>query len=268
MTQLLNPELIKNLLAHFVGRREPNYNIGQLYSTYALMHGARHLFWWGRNLSSNVIALGDYLSNIIYTDAGTPTRGVDGLLSYGVFDGANDYYWGSSANTYTQFYSDLAFVAWVRFGAGSLGNVSTVFSRWRTTTANRSYFVRKNASNVLQFSVSGDGTTEISVTSSLTLVADQWYFIAGRHTASTELAVWVSNPTTKKLVQDVNTTSIPADSFPTGAAEFNIGARNSGAGVHTDYLAGRLGLLWLGAYATPDVQIWNAYQLARPLLGL
>lgn len=243
--------------------------LAKVLSTYTLMHGARRLFLWNlqSEAASTVLVDALYQSGGGILAAGTPSRAVEDWLTHGVFDGVDDHWWEGASGTKNHYYGSLAVVAWVRFASGSLGNTATVISRWRTATANRSFFVRKNTSDVLQFSVSGDGTAEVSVTSSLTVVADQWYFVAGRHTASSELALWVSNPTTKELVQDVNTTSIPANSFPTGAAEFNVGARNSGAGVHTDYLTGDMALLWTGAYATPDAQIANAFRVARPLLG-
>lgn len=269
MTQLFAPDLVKNLLAHFVGRREPNYNLGQIYSTYLMMHGARRLFLWSLQSEANSTALVDafYQGGGGILAAGSPARATEGLMTYGDFDGVDDFWWEGATATKNQFYGSMAVVAWVRFASLPVSDAALV-SRWRTATANRSFFLYKNSSHKMVFSVSGDGTNVATVTSDEVLVANQWYFVAARHTASSELAIWVSSPTTKKLVSNTNTTSIPADSFPTGAAELNIGARNSGAGAHTDYLPGDLGLLWLGAYATPDVQIWNAYQQARPLLGL
>jgi len=264
---ILKPEAVENMRPFFVGRDEPNYSAGQIIPTYTMMHGARAFFIWSRNPTANADNLSDLWFGPLDEQGGCQ-RGTEGLMTYGIFDGGDDYYWEGASTTNYHFYGSLSAVAWVRFDADALGGITTVFSRWRTGTNNRSYWLYKNANDVLVFSISVDGTNVTTVTSTLTVTSDVWYFVGIRHTASTEMAIWVSNPTTKKLNEDLNTTSIPASSFPTGAAEFNIGARNNSAGVHTDYLFGDIALLWLGAYATPYPQIWNAYQLARPLLSL
>lgn len=262
-------KLLDLLAAWFPRKTDPGFALSQIYSTYAMLNGARQFFWFGRNYQTNALNLVDYLGAIPYLVAGTPTRGTENLLCYGNFDGVDDFHWIGAPTNYTQFYNYLSFIAWVKFNPASLGAISAVFSRWRTATNDRSYYVRKTAADKIQFSVSGNGTTEISVTSTATMVADQWYFLAGQHTPSTELALWVSNPTTLRLDKDLNTTAIPADSFPTSAAEFNIGARNSAAGVHTDWLNGKIALLWLGGgWPLPAAQLNQAYQIARPLLGL
>lgn len=244
-----------------------NANTSRILSTFILMHGARRMFLWNRHPEAAATTLVDVFSTAASLSAGSPGRATEGLMTYGEFDGVDDFWWDGASTTANHYYGSMAMVAWVKFDSDCLGSSASIASRWRTATANRSYWLRKNASDALQFSVSGNGTAEASVTSSLTVVADQWYFVAARHTASSELALWVSNPTTKKLVKDTNTTSIPANSFPTGAAEWNVGARNNGAGTHTDYLAGQLALLWTGAYATPEAQITNAWLESRKLLG-
>lgn len=236
------------------------------------MHGARRLLAFSRQPTTNSLNLSDLLLGGTTGDnrVGSPARGVEGLMTYGIFDGVDDYYSGNTnENTYP--YS-LTIIAWVRFHADAIGVGSTmgIHTFWRTSTAARAFNLRKNSSDELEFLISNDGTTEYSVVSTEIVVADQWYFVAAQFVPSTALHLWLSNPTTKKLDKNSNTTGIPAGIVaPVPAGQPVTGARNSGAGTYTDFLKGDIMLIWTGGHeaATPEIQIWNAYQLARPLLG-
>lgn len=245
-------------------------------STYTMMHGARNLFLWNRDNSALSEAQEVLVDQFLLTGtgldiqgetAGIATRGLDGYLTYGVFDGVDDYYWTGSSDARLRFNQNFTAIAWVYFDAASLGAISSLVSIWRTATPNRDYLLQKTAADQLEFRISSNGTDEYAVLSSLVVAANQWYFVAARFASSTELAIWVSDPATKQLVKDTNASGIPVSKFYNTTANFGIGARNSAAGVNVDFLAGRMGLLWQGAKATPDNQIENGFRVARPLLG-
>ncbi|NUM46003.1 MAG: hypothetical protein HUU38_14955 [Anaerolineales bacterium] len=245
----------------------------RVFSTYALMHGARMLLAFNRQPTTNILYLSDllYAGDTGYIRRGGAERGVEGLFTYGIFDGVDDFYIGNI--NHSSYYYSLTIIAWVRFHADAIGAGSTmgIYTFWRTSTAARAFNLRKNANDKLEFLISNDGTAEYAVESASAVVADQWYFVAAQFDPNVALHVWLSNPATKRLDKSSNSTGIPAGIVaPVPAGQPEIGARNSAAGVDTDYLKGDIGMIWTGGHvaATPEPQIQNAFRVSRPLLGL
>ena len=132
-----------------------------------------------------------------------------------------------------------------------MGKVSNVAGQF-------SYFIIKDTALDLLFRISTDGTALVSVTSSISLLNNTWYFIVGRFIPSTELAIFVS--TTKNTF----TTAIPATIF-NSAANFSIGRITGVTGAD---MRGRASLCFLSANALSDALINGLFQQSRVLFGV
>lgn len=96
---------------------------------------------------------------------------------------------------------------------------SALMGVWNSTGNNRCYKLEVIA-GVPKFTVSADGITSTTVTSSETILAGQWYFIAGRFNPAVEMSVQVNDVTTNIVV------GIPASLYGT-YQPFEIGKIDS-----------------------------------------
>lgn len=85
----------------------------------------------------------------------------------------------------------------------------------------------------------------------------QWYFVAGRYTPSSELAIWVNETKT------TDTSPTPPASLNDVAAAFQIGGRAGGS-----LIDGRAGMCFACAMILTDTAIDNIYQNTKAFYGL
>ena len=194
------------------------------------------------------------------TYAGNPTYSANGLLPYIVLDGTGDWLTRADeaalsitgAETYVATAEQgLTIHAVVYFDA--TGSNDTVLAKWDSGTANRSYRIFKNDSDLIKFQTF-DGTTA-DLVGTTEVAAETYYHIVGRFDPSTEIATFVNN------VKVANTTSIPAAIDDTTEA-LSIGA-DSDNGYPTP---GRIGMVGLYAAKHTDAQIAAVFQQLEPLL--
>ena len=104
--------------------------------------------------------------------------------------------------------------------------------------------------------ISNDGTATTGVTSTVLCTTGTWYFVVGRFTPSTELAVFVNQTST------TTGAGIPASIFNSTTA-LNIGGLNG-----TVLLNGRAALVFLCANALGDDLISSLFQSSRVLFSV
>jgi len=254
----LQPEAVDNMRAFFPDRRELNYALGNIHSTYWM---APRLFSFiPGNIDSN--ADGTVFTDLVQFTAYTGTNlsfGVDTILAYNIFNGVSSEIFGSEAALVS---SQVSVYGWFRFESGSLGSAKGLISKWRTSGGDfRCYTLRKDAANKILFEISELGTaaTVKTVTSTNAVIADTWYFVCGTFEGGVALKVYVSNPTVNRLVVDTNTTTIPATVFDTSIIA-RIGSRDGGEFLEGD------GILYSKVAITlSSAVVSNLYQTALPL---
>jgi hypothetical protein len=128
-------------------------------------------------------------------------------------------------------------------------------SKYVTAGNQRSYLLRKTSGDVISLLVSTDGIAAVAGGTTVVSV-NNWYFIVGRFTPSTELATFVNGTKTTNLV------GVPASIFNSTAA-FDIGRYNA-----TNYFTGSGCLCFLCATALSDTIIQALLARTRPLFGV
>jgi hypothetical protein len=148
----------------------------------------------------------------------------------------------------------LTLGAWVN--RTTVGAAQTVLAKWNTAGNQRSYILQSDTDGAPIFTVSGNGTAELTINHSTACAADEWHFIAGRFrpAGTPDIDVW------RNLVYETNSTSIPATLF-NSSSDFEIGSNDSGA----NYLNGKVALAFLCVMALPDAAIKRFYYRTRPL---
>lgn len=258
--QLRNTEMLDILSTDFPRRNEASLAWGNAISILRMLPGARGA-WPMSSISENgtISDLAGQTRNLSRPSGGTV--GSTGLAPHYTFNGTTDYL--SRADeagldiTGTETTVDapgLTMGGWFRFDV--LGATEACISKWNGSTANRSYFLQKLNTDVAQFGVSSDGgaVNVSNVSSTSTLAATTWTFMAGRFTPSTEVAVWVNG------VKTVNVAGIVASIFDSNA-EFDIGRLASPG----SYLDGKASLCFLCASALPDSIVQALYHHTKYL---
>lgn len=183
--------------------------------------------FWPLNLFSHSGAtydLGVFSQDLTYN--GNGTYGYTSPYTYFNFDGTGDYF-NRADNVYLDITGTETYVASARRGLmmGGWFNFDDV-SRTEDLMGKRSgggdfsYYLR-NIASFPKFFISNDGTTTTTVTSTVSLTNDTWYFIWCGYDPSSVMDIFIDNVRTRQ------TTSIPASIY-NGAGDFRIGARNGG----------------------------------------
>jgi hypothetical protein len=149
---------------------------------------------------------------------------------------------------------NLTVGGWFYFDAESTGQETGLISKWYETGNERAYVLYKNASDELVFSVSDDGSAVVSISDGgFNYAESQWFYVVGRFTVSTELALFVNGMWYK------TTTGIPVTIFDCSES-FEIGRYN-----RSNYLDGRVSQAFICAYSVPDTFICAMYSHAKAL---
>lgn len=134
-----------------------------------------------------------------------------------------------------------------------------IFGKWNDVGVNqRSYALFWTSFPVLGFIVSVDGTAATLVTGAESEPGG-WYFIVGRFSPSTELALFVNG------VKTVNTTSIPASIF---ASTATLAVPQQNVGGVANNIDGRVSHTFLCANVIPDARIQRLFKLGRLFFGV
>lgn len=259
MVQIANSEMVNSLSAFFARRNEPNVAWGNAISMFSMLPGLRG-FWpmSSYNESGNAYDLSG--QDRILTYAGNPKYSNSGLAPCLILDGTGDYLSradeagfdivGTEAFT---LYPGLTLGGWYKFD--TLARAEEIVTKWTSIGSQKSYMLQKTVGNVLNFSMTTDGSTLKVVNSTVAAYKDIWLWWVGRFTPSAELAVWIN------LTKTVNTTAIPA-SIHSGTAAFYIGLGETAA------MDGSLSLQFICASALPDYIIKALFHHSRALFGI
>lgn len=267
MSQLTNPELVRNLTPYFVRAGTTEKAAAWAHSNYMGLLGLRG-FWPMSSVNSSGEA-------VDVSGVGNNLTG-NGSLT---FDYANSLYLPSFARfvaTSSQYLSHVDAADFDILGTESYiqparrgltvgcwfspdivdGTRQGLVSKYVVGANQRSFSLQMaTTSNDLQFSLSSNGTSgaAISATHPGGLSVAGWYFAVGRFDPSTEVAVF-QNGTWER-----NTTSVPASIF-NSTAPFNIGMVDGGSLFYFD---GEIAFAFLCAAHIPDSIIFNLYQATK-----
>lgn len=260
--QFVNTELIDNLRAWFVDRNEPTVAWRSAAALLAALPGVRGAWTMGDfDESGNQHDLSGQGRTLWY--AGNPQYGYTGLAPYLALDGTGDYLWRADEAgldiSGTESYvaaarRGLTVLAWVYQNA--IGTAQAYVSKWGGA-GSYSYLLYKDASDYARFYISSDGAASVIATSTVTLDATTWYFLAGRLRPSAAVDVFVNDA----LVSNV--AGPPASCYNSGA-NLTLGRLSTGGSS----LAGRLSMVALCACALSDTIINQVYHWTRRMYGV
>lgn len=261
-TQNQNQDMVSLLASQFRLLYNPSHAFADAINM-ALMFPALRGFW-PASLVGPSGQMNDMSGNgLNLTNNSNSLFGNDGLAPFTEYDGTADYHSHVDAADFdilgTEAYINspgLTLGVWVNADDATPAGAEVPVAK-DNTGANSSYRLQLNTDGTINFTISTDGATPTTVTSTNSLTDATWYFVAGRFTPSSEVKVWVNSNT------DINTTSIPASIF-NGNAQFQVGARQSG-GAASNFFAGKTSLVFLCASVVPDIFINTFYQMTAPL---
>lgn len=267
VAQLYNSEQIDLLATHFPRRNEPTVAWGKVCSMFQMTPGLRG-FWPMSSVDENGNAFDLSGQGRTLSYNGNPIYAFSGLYPSLQFDGAGDFLSRADEagldilGTETPVWSGvrgLTLGGWFYFTSLATGDNQGLIGKYNRNAVNqRSYqLFMSDATNVIDFIVSTDGTATVDVAGSA-VAADNWYFCVGRFDPSTELAVFVNG------VKTTNAVGVPASLF-NSTAQFNIGAHSNGA---LALFAGIASLCFLSAMALSDTYIQALYHHSRSLFGV
>ena len=269
-TQLLNQEMIDLLASHFQVRREPQFALNAAISQFLAIPGLVG-FWPMSSVQRSTGNVYDVSGqNRILTYRGNPTYNYyNNLVPYVDLDGVGDYVDRADETDLDILGTETIFPAAIRgltyvgwYWLNNPAALATQVPMFKGTNAagTFAYWLTKlNTGPDMAFRVSVDGTAVTSVTSTVSLVANTWYFIAGRFIPSTSLDIYINTTLTSNAV------AIPASIF-NSAQPFAIGGIGGASpGV---YLPGRASFCALSANALSDTCILNLYNSTRTMFGV
>jgi len=206
------------------------------------------------------ITLRDISTNAMHmTRAGNPVFHRDGQIFYVYFDGTSDHYYVADQADLdilgTESYNatsarGLSFGCWCNLNAG-VDNIYGLMAKWDTTN-NRSYAILINADEKPVFYLSMNGVAFLTVTSSVALEVNKWYWVAARYDPSNTMDIFVN--TTK--------TTLDAGVY---ASVFNSTARlEFGHYTGVDrYLNFDGSLFWLSSHYLTNAQMTMHFEMTR-----
>lgn len=148
---------------------------------------------------------------------------------------------------------------WFRFDSAA-GSTEFVIGKRDAATYNQlSYYVQREADGTVKFEITPTGAVPTTnVSSTATPAQNEWFFLCGRFSPSTELSIFVNEG------EDVNTTSIPASIF-NSTSSFSIGAIVPPASFH---MTGRAALCFLSHNYISDTVVSTLFRQSRNYFGV
>lgn len=172
-----------------------------------------------------------------------PTYAGQALYPYADFQRAATQYLNRNTEEGLEITDSLVVWTWVYFDAESSNVETPLIGKWGGN-GNRSWCLRKLADNQLNFVITNDGATGVTITDNGEFYeAEKWLFVLGRFAPVEEIALFVGVATTgvcKWYLQAVNTPSIYNSSAP-----LQVG----GDSTNGLFLDGKLSLWGLANYA-------------------
>jgi hypothetical protein len=212
-------------------------------------------FWPMSNtnrLTTSVYDLGG--NNLTLTKNNGGVFAVDGIMPYLGFVVASSQYLNRASEDAFKHTGSMWQQGWFYFNSDSMGVNTGLMGKWGAGT-NRSYLINKTTGDLIQATITDDGTAVAQVQSAA-ITVNTWYCITMAFVASTRLTLFVNG------VETENTTSIPATIFDS-TADFEIGRHAAG-----NYFGGRAALCQLGGGLLSDAVAKNAFYQTRWSFGV
>lgn len=252
--QRRNSEMVSLLTSDLQARNEPNFAIANAVSTFLMLPELRG-FWPFSSINENGAALDLSGQARTLTNNGAAPRATAGLVPYVSFNGTTQWY-SRADEAGLDITGALTIGQWIYFNNAAGASIEWGINK-TGASGNFGYGVRRLATSGLpDFYISSTGSNFPSAVGTDALAAGTWYFLAGRFSPSTEIALFVNQD------KFVNTTGIPAAIFNSSAA-LAFGGSNRAAG-----LAGRGTLGFVCAAALPDAMIYNLFEQTRSAFGV
>lgn len=257
-----NDNMMQQVDSQFRRTYSPTYAWADCIAAYSMMLGLRGL-WPMSTVFTSANAIDHSHNARTLTANGTPVYRSTGITQYADYDGANDWH-ARADEAAMDILGNEAYIGggqrgmtvggWFRFGI--LGSVDTLIAK-SNGVAQQSFLLVKSALNVITMNIyaAGGGGGAVTVGAG-TVLADTWYFFAGRFNPSIELALFTDG------VKETNAAGLPATIF-NSTADFTIGAMSGGI----NKLAGRAALCFYSAARLSDTEILSLYHISRPLFG-
>lgn len=256
MKQQAPAELVDGLSAYFPRSDRIATAWGNLVSNYLLLRNLR-LFVPFTSVDENGDAYDLSGQGRVLNNNNAITYASTSIMTYANLVKASSQFFNRPDEAGLDITGQLTIGGWFWFNA--LGAQEGFVGKYNTNGVNqRVYLLYKTNVEAMRFIVSSNGTATTTVTSTVTGVNNNWYFMVGRYTPSTELAVWVNGTKTTNLV------AIPA-SLSNQASSFWVGQDGSAGG---SYLGGRAALVFLCATALEDCFINALFWHSAPWFGV
>jgi hypothetical protein len=186
------------------------------------------------------------LNPVLLLDS-TDTSGM--ITDCAQFDGVNEYLSSTSAD-FDKGDEDFSIGGWYYFD--TTGNYDTLFMKWVATGDNRSYGLRKNNSEQIEFFLSYDGTSGGSTfltNSTNTVSANQWHFISGVYDSSADtMSIYIDDYSV------FQTTGVTGGAYSASTSDLYLGN-----GQSADYHGGRMSNCFFYDKALTQAEVTQLY---------
>lgn len=221
---------------------EASPTIGELFGMFLGLPFLRG-YWPMSSFSVGVVYDLSAQARNLSVNGGAAPNVYNSIIPYISLDGSGDYL-SRADEAGLDITNGITFGGWFWWDTSAVDQ--WLMHKYTTTGNQRSYRLLVNSAGQITLSISADGTTATSVTSTNSVADGTWAFCVARFIPSTSMTVWLNGtPTT-------NTTSIPASIF-SSTSLFYLGGP---AGVELD---GRLGPAFLCAESLGDTLIQYLY---------
>ena len=214
------------------------------------------------NASGNLIDTSGHGKTL--TNVSTVAFDVDEYLPYGILNGSSQYFTRAD-EAHFDITGALTLIS-IAYFDNTASALEIIAGKLTAQSNQRSYALARTSGGKIQGRISGDGTTEITISSTVTIASGDLVFCALRYTPSTALDVYTGfqGGVGGGLEKATNITSIPA-SLKNSSADFSLGVRNVSAGTKVAFLTGRVSITMLCAAALSDDTINQVYTQLRQL---
>lgn len=264
--QLRNAELVALLSADFRRLNNPTHAWGDVTSFVLALPGL--VGYWPGVVNISTPTLTDVSGNgLALTRNGDANVGAYNLAPVLNFDGTGDYFshaddarlrvLGTEA-IITASLRGMTQMCWARF-ARAPGTASTLLSKWNSTGNQRSWAIGRSAGGNAFFQASADGVSvhaNINLTSTATMPASTWSFVAARFVPSGVSSVFLN-------LERVNAGGNGPAALFNSTASFVVGGLASATSLHNGLIAFPV----LCASALSNVQIEMFATMTAPLFG-
>ncbi len=188
--------------------------------------------------------------------AGMPTTNFTDLKSYASFDGTRAMY-TAAATLAVPVNSAVGLTVALLAKFNNITGTQYLIEQDAATSLTALAFRIYLSGAAIVFDVSSSGTAVTStITHSQTIVADTWYFIGARFTATSELELHVNNV--------VETTSTADTTFNAAATDVTVGGQRAA----TNYLNGDLSFILTCQTPATRAFLWALYESLRPVFNI